>query len=107
MDLANEKFTAYDIIVYIPASEVKPDESIGAILIKHSGLSPEILEKVMVPINYSSLFIIDGFSSLCFNKCLMEFAADPAIDVLVTETSLVKIDDMGIGFDTICRVMGF
>ena len=106
VDWANEKFTAYDIIVYIPASEVTPNESIEAILIKHSGLSAETLQKV-IGSNYSSLFIIDGFSSLCFNKSLMEFAADPTFNVLVTETSLVKIDDMGIGFDTICRLMGF
>ena len=106
VDWANEKFTAYDIIVYIPASEVTPNESIGAILIKHSGLSAETLQKV-IGSNYSSLFIIDGFSSLCFNKSLMEFAADPTFNILVTESSLVKIDDMGIGFDTICRVMGF
>ena len=37
----------------------------------------------------------------------MEFAADPTFNVLVTETSLVKIDDTGIGFDTICTVKRF
>ena len=106
MDWANEKFKAYDIIVYIPASEVKSDESIGAILMEYSGLSAETFKEV-IGSNYSSLFIIDGFSSLVFNKSLMEFAADPTFNVLVTETSLVKTDDMGIGFDTICTVKGF
>ena len=106
VDWANEKFKAYDIIVYIPASEVKSDESIGAILMEYSGLSAGTFKEV-IDSNYSSLFIIDGFSSLVFNKSLMEFAADPTFNVLVTETSLVKTDDMGIGFDTICTVKGF
>ena len=104
VDWVNEEFTTYDIVIYIPVSMVKPKESVRTILTEHTGMSDETLQEVL---RGNSLFIIDDLCTLNYNKNLMKLVADPAINVLVTDTSSVRIDDMGINFDTICTVKGF